>query len=89
MLAYMVHGKVGGRANVMHLWPSHQDDRHAYCVGCSRKRWPQLEKESGVTFEQMWRSRRDIDHVGEAIPVNYYTPGISPVPLPPSQSYIG
>ena len=81
VLAYLIHGlradikrRFHGETKVLHLWPNFSDDKSVYCIECAAKRYPTREKDTGVSFLEEWRKRRDMDHICEEVPVDYHTP---------------
>ena len=72
VVAYLTHGlnstikrRFYGESRITHLWPSFEDGDHVFCSECARRRYPNIERATGKSFEKMWKDARDYDHTGD------------------------
>jgi hypothetical protein len=85
-VAYLMHGirtgvkrRFHGETKILHIWPNFQTQDAIYCVGCAGTEYPNIEGITGYTFMDLWKGRRDYDHVCEHIETNdKFVPGKTP-----------
>ena len=87
LLAYLIHGlnsrikrRFYGDAKVIHIRPNFQTGDRIFCCKCARIAFPGIERRLGKTFEQLWRARRDFDHICEEVEMDPYSTGCDTKP---------